>query len=410
MAGMFGNDDALLAQERAQGLQLAQGVGELGYGAALGMPTNARIVSEGLMTGLGLDNPRMKQQKALESVYSEIDPNDPASMMRAAQKLLQLGMTTEAQQLVKAAQDAQMHTAKIGSEGALAYQRQASGMKDLAYEDVEDRKMNLKAQTDITTTSMGLKQRDAIDRARLKLEEIKAQAQAEGDYAQVRLAEARIKDLEAKRDIELLKESQVDTTKFVPKTLEVIAPYAKAIKPTASIVSTGNEVLDILGLDEKQTARFLQQPAEFAKTWLSNENNVTRLKNAKVKFSNAQVVKLLGELSGSSSNEELKRFSEGLNNGYTNDEVFLKDMVMALESAKSELDHYQGITEFAEQNGNNPLKVQNEIARREKARLERTVKRAEKGSPKPIGKANLPDGVYDMNGRQVTVKGGVAYE
>jgi DNA ligase-1 len=42
---------------------------------------------------------------------------------------------------------------------------QASGMKDLAYEDVEDRKMNLKAQTDMTTTSMRLKQRDAIDRA-----------------------------------------------------------------------------------------------------------------------------------------------------------------------------------------------------------------------------------------------------
>jgi ABC-type uncharacterized transport system permease subunit len=152
-----------------------------------------------------------------------------------------------------------------------------------------------------------------------------------------------------------------------------------------------------MGLDDKQMARFVQQPAEFAKTWLSNENNVTRLRNAKSRFANAQVVKLLGELSGSSSNEELKRFSEGLNNGYTNDEVFLRDMVMALNSAKTELDHYQGITDFAEQNAGNPLKVQNEIAKREKARLERTTKRAESGgmsSPqsnlKPIGKT--PDG------------------
>jgi hypothetical protein len=182
------------------------------------------------------------------------------------------------------------------------------------------------------------------------------------------------------------------------------------IKPTASLVGVANEVLELMEIDEKQYARFVQQPAEFAKRWLSDENNVTRLQNAKERFKNKRVAALLAELSGSSSNEELKVFSQGLNDGYTNDEVFLKDMLMALNSSKSDLEHYQGIMEFAENNGNDPLKVQNEIAKREVARVGKVVSGAKKDSPKPIGKANLPDGVYDLNGRQVTVKGGVAYE
>jgi len=308
--------------------------------------------------------------------------------------LLALGMTTEAQQLVKAAQDAQTHVAKLGTEGTLQYKNMAAGQKDLSWEGVEGRKMNLKSQTDLEIASNKLKQEDAIDRAKLQLENIRTQAQATGDYARAREAEARIRDLELKRAADAAKEIGADVTKFTPKTLEVIAPYAKAIKPTASVVSTGNEVLDLLGLDEKQTSRLIQQPAEFAKTWLSSENNLTRLKNAKARFSNAQVVKMLGELSGSSSNEELKRFSDGLNNGYTNDEVFLRDMVMALNSAKAELDHYQGITDFAKKNAGDPLGVQNEIAKREKARVERITRRAEETDKKPTAtRKPIPQGV-----------------
>jgi hypothetical protein len=371
----------------------------------------------GALQGMGVSTPSQRKEEQIKEALQGLDYNNPASMMEAARKLLDLGMTAEAQQLVKAAQEAQMNVAKIGTQEALQDKYGAEASYETAREGIENRKMGLKSQTDLEIASNKLKQEDAIDRAKLQLEGIRTQAQATGDYARAREAEARIRDLELRRAAEAAKELGADVSKFTPKTLEAIAPYTKAIKPTASVVQTGNEVLDLLGLDEKQMSRFLQQPAEFAKTWLSTENNVTRLRNAKSRFSNAQVVKLLGELSGSTSNEELKRFSEGLNNGYTNDEAFLRDMVMALNSAKSELEHYQGITEFAEQNASSPLKVLNEIAKREKARLERTTKRAEGGDMglpqadlKPIGTSSKPDGVYNMNGKQVTVKGGLVYE
>jgi hypothetical protein len=318
----------------------------------------------------GVYSPTQEKERALQAILGGINPQDANSLADASRKLMGMGLSAEAAKLMEQAQQVAKNTAEVGKLNAEAG-------KASAWEGVEDRKMGLKSQTDLEIASNKLKQEDAIDRAKLQLEGIRTQAQATGDYASANLAQARIRDLELRRAAEAAKELGADVSKFTPKTLEVIAPYSKAIKPTASVVSVGNEVLDLMGLDDKQMARFVQQPAEFAKTWLSNENNVTRLRNAKSRFSNAQVVKLLGELSGSSSNEELKRFSEGLNNGYTNDEVFLRDMVMALNSAKTELDHYQGITDFAEQNAGNPLKVQNEIAKREKARLERTTKRAE---------------------------------
>jgi hypothetical protein len=336
-----------------------------------------------LLNSQGVYSPTQEKERALQGILGGINPQDANSLADASRKLMGIGLSAEAAQLMEQAQQVAKNTAEVSKLNAEAG-------KAGAWEGVEDRKMGLKSQTDLEIASNKLKQEDVIDRAKLQLEGIRTQAQATGDYASANLAQARIRDLELRRAAETAQELGADVSKFTPKTLELIAPYTKAVKPTASVVSVGNEVLDLMGLDDKQMARFVQQPAEFAKTWLSNENNVTRLRNAKSRFANAQVVKLLGELSGSSSNEELKRFSEGLNNGYTNDEVFLRDMVMALNSAKSELDHYQGIIEYAEQNAGNPLKVASEFARREKTRVGNTVKRAE-GSEQPQT-TQLPQG------------------
>jgi hypothetical protein len=69
-----------------------------------------RVQSESIMgalQGMGVSTPSQRKEEQVKAALQGLDYNNPASMMEAARKLLDLGMTAEAQQLVKAAQDAQ---------------------------------------------------------------------------------------------------------------------------------------------------------------------------------------------------------------------------------------------------------------------------------------------------------------
>lgn len=80
---------------------------------------------EQMLGGLGVKS----RQAQMQDILSKIDMNDPNSMILASSELMKLGMTAEAQQLMKAAQEAQLDTVKIGSEEALIGQRNALANK-----------------------------------------------------------------------------------------------------------------------------------------------------------------------------------------------------------------------------------------------------------------------------------------
>lgn len=361
----------------------------------------------GLFNMAGVQSPIQQKQRALQGIIGSINPQDPTSLQQAASQLLGMGMTTEAQQLMEEAR-------KIAESKSLVGQREASAVKDLSWEGVERDKFAMQNMTELQKQQMKLRLDEMLGKEKLKLDSATTSAQVAESNARI----AKIQDERAKLQAETgfvgyttdMKEAkrlsdldvkvssgtateqeryelsrlaanagavkQLDPTKLVPKTLEITAPYAKNQIATSGIVKVGNEVMQLMNLDDKQQARFIAQPEEFMKEWLSNQDNKTRLKNAKSRFSNAQVVQLLSQLSGSTSNEELKRFAEGLNNGYTNDAVFMKDMLMAMQGAKDELTFINDAVTYAEQNGNDPLKVQKYISDKTLERLSKTTQQA----------------------------------
>ncbi len=401
MAGLFDLANAGLANVSGD---------KMGYALAPAINQIATSGLEQMMGGLGVKS----KTQMVQGILSKIDMNDPNSMIMASSELMKMGMTAEAQQLMKAAQEAQLNVAKIGTEqkqGGM-YEQQGGYYAGKNATDLEKQRMS--GLTEIQKQQMKLKLDEMLGKEKLKLDSAKTSA----EIAEIRTRMAKLQDERAKLQAETgyvgytpdMKEAkrlseldtkvnsgtateqeryelsrlsanagavkQLDPTKLVPKTLEITAPYAKNQIATSGIVKVGNEVMQLMNLDDIQQARFIAQPEEFMKEWLSNQDNKTRLKNAKSRFSNAQVVQLLSQLSGSTSNEELKRFAEGLNNGYTNDAVFMKDMLMAMQGAKDELTFINDAVTYAEQNGSDPLKVQKYISDKTLERLSKTTQQA----------------------------------
>jgi hypothetical protein len=111
MAGLFGmTPEEQRALDMAEGQNLMSAGQQLGGGMLMYAPSMGRMQSESIMgalQGMGVSTPSQRKEEQVKAALQGLDYNNPASMMEAARKLLDLGMTAEAQQLVKAAQDAQ---------------------------------------------------------------------------------------------------------------------------------------------------------------------------------------------------------------------------------------------------------------------------------------------------------------
>jgi hypothetical protein len=111
MAGLFGmTPEEQRALDMAEGQDLMKAGQQLGGGMLMYAPSMGRMQSESIMgalQGMGVSTPSQRKEEQVKAALQGLDYNNPASMMEAARKLLDLGMTAEAQQLVKAAQDAQ---------------------------------------------------------------------------------------------------------------------------------------------------------------------------------------------------------------------------------------------------------------------------------------------------------------
>jgi hypothetical protein len=76
----------------------------------------AQQATTGLMSGLGVDTPEVKQQKQLQEVLGATNPQDPNSLAEAARKLMGMGLQAEAAQLMKQAQEVAESGAKVGKD------------------------------------------------------------------------------------------------------------------------------------------------------------------------------------------------------------------------------------------------------------------------------------------------------
>jgi cellobiose-specific phosphotransferase system component IIA len=111
MAGLFGmTPEEQRVMDLDEGQMLMKAGQQLGGGMLMYAPSMGRMQSESIMgalQGMGVSTPSQRKEEQVKDALQGLDYNNPASMMEAARKLLDLGMTAEAQQLVKAAQDAQ---------------------------------------------------------------------------------------------------------------------------------------------------------------------------------------------------------------------------------------------------------------------------------------------------------------
>jgi hypothetical protein len=111
MAGLFGmTPEEQRVMDLDEGQALMRAGQQLGGGMLMYAPSMGRMQSESIMgalQGMGVSTPKQRKEEQVKAALQGLDYNNPASMMEAARKLLDLGMTAEAQQLVKAAQEAQ---------------------------------------------------------------------------------------------------------------------------------------------------------------------------------------------------------------------------------------------------------------------------------------------------------------
>lgn len=116
MAGLFDLANPALANVSGD---------KMGYALAPAINQVANSGLEQMMGGLGVKS----KTQMVQGILSKIDMNDPNSMIMASSELMKIGMTAEAQQLMKAAQEAQLNSVKMSSEEALIGQRNALANK-----------------------------------------------------------------------------------------------------------------------------------------------------------------------------------------------------------------------------------------------------------------------------------------
>ena len=118
IAGLFMTPELYQQQRNALAQQNAVQMAQLTplQRASAGLRYGGYQLGNALAGALGAQDPMMQQLSAVNSVMKGVNPNDPASLMQAAQKLAPIA-PQQAAQLAQNARAAQEQIAKTSSEG-----------------------------------------------------------------------------------------------------------------------------------------------------------------------------------------------------------------------------------------------------------------------------------------------------
>jgi hypothetical protein len=430
MAGLFGmTPEEQRALDMAEGQDLMQAGKQLGGGMLMYAPSMGRMQSESIMgalQGMGVSTPSQRKEEQVKAALQGLDYNNPASMMEAARKLLDLGMTAEAQQLVKAAQDAQESSALVKS-------REATATKNESWADIKREEAALKALSAseklatserIATANNELKRQLAGETNEIKRQELQVKianndarlsilqqnadtsrmnAENSAKRIQARVEEARINKENLDKKLAMRSDALVNTTLKEP------------VEVAKAQIDFANSVDDFIdqwfgNVPESERAKIISQPAEFVAKWLSNEDDRTLFLNSVRKLNVSEVGANLRNFGTSQfSNADLKLAADSVFDPETKPEVLLKWYALAAQRAKQ---NASNINKIAGNKDLNARDIQEALtspsyevymSKKEKTKAEQKAK--DSGLPegsKPIGRT--PEGkiVYQKpNGETV---------
>jgi hypothetical protein len=415
MAGLFGmTPEEQRALDMAEGQNLMSAGQQLGGGMLMYAPSMGRMQSESIMgalQGMGVSTPSQRKEEQVKAALQGLDYNNPASMMEAARKLLDLGMTAEAQKLVKAAQEAQESSALVKS-------REATATKNESWADVKREEAALKALSAseklatserISTANNELKRQLAGETNEIKRQELQVKIanndarlgilQQNANNAADRIA---LKRDELKYNQEKLGRTLASRSdKLAVDTLKEPVAVAKTQMDFANSVE---EFIDqwFGNVPESERAKIISQPAEFVAKWLSNEDDRSLFL--------AQADELRGVKLGANlrnfgtnqySNVDMQQAARGMLEAEAKPEVLLKWFALTAQRA---MQNASNINEIAADTSLGARDIQEALtspsykvykSKKEKTKAEQKAK--DSGLPegsKPIGKTREGKTVY----------------
>ena len=131
MNGLFSNNPEM-TRAMNYGTNLA-GVpaGRVALALSPVMGQMAQQATGGLMSGLGVESPEAKKERALQAILGGIDPQDANSLADASRKLMGMGLSAEAQQMMEEARKVAESQSKVGKDLAQANYYGAQSQKVL---------------------------------------------------------------------------------------------------------------------------------------------------------------------------------------------------------------------------------------------------------------------------------------
>jgi polyhydroxyalkanoate synthesis regulator phasin len=120
MNGLFSNNPEM-TRAMNYGVNLA-GVpaGRAALALSPVMGQMAQQATGGLLSGLGVESPEAKKERALQGILGGINPQDANSLADASRKLMGMGLSAEAAKLMEQAQQVAKNTAEVGKLNAEA--------------------------------------------------------------------------------------------------------------------------------------------------------------------------------------------------------------------------------------------------------------------------------------------------
>ena len=457
MAGLFGmTPEEQRALDMAEGQDLMKAGQQLGGGMLMYAPSMGRMQSESIMgalQGMGVSTPSQRKEEQVKEALQGLDYNNPASMMEAARKLLDLGMTAEAQQLVKAAQEAQMNVAKVDTQVAMKGKYVAEAEKDRQWLGNEEAKRKLEEKYRNADRALKEKLANADDARQASL--VQAQINKlnkEAQLAGVKLAgggenaAASIQELRyyenlvatnptpenqkllqaAREKVSGSQRAMVETqraevareqmnSQFGVDAAKVTAPAYEAAQSALSLDSSiaGFKSRWENKVPEQDRSKIWSDVAEFAKFWTANQDARSEFLMQVEELQQSQVFDKFKQMGGTNiSNKDLEFALKAVPPKDAAPEVVFNWMNRLQDGARKAQQTYelaqQRINEKQAETGKylTQPQVQQVIYQAKKEVLEGKTS----GGKQPIGTSSKPDGVYNMNGKQVTVKGGLVYE
>lgn len=423
MAGLFGmTPEEQRALDMAEGQDLMKAGQQLGGGMLMYAPSMGRMQSESIMgalQGMGVSTPSQRKEEQVKAALQGLDYNNPASMMEAARKLLDLGMTAEAQQLVKAAQDAQESSALVKS-------REATATKNESWADIKREEAALKALSAseklatserIATANNELKRQLAGETNEIKRQEL--QVKIANNDARLSILQQNANNaadrIALKRDELKYNQDKLDRTlasRSDKLTVDTLKEPVAVAKTQMDFANSVEEFIDqwFGNVPESERAKIISQPAEFVAKWLSNEDDRSLFL--------AQADELRGVKLGANlrnfgtnqySNADMQQAARGMLEAEAKPEVLLKWFALTAQRA---MQNASNINEIAADTSLGARDIQEALtspsykvykSKKEKAKAEQKAK--DSGLPegsKPIGRT--PEGkiVYQKpNGETV---------